>query len=205
MSSMTPTPDQHPPSPVFFAKPNRRQSPVDARLPTRLEAEPEPRHQGEEKNNDNSNTPSNQSLPPLPPQLRNPPTHAAIRGQFLLLPALLLLLPDRPAAIPIRHLHLPAPRLVRPRIRLETPAHRLNRELVEAPARREVGVLCKGVGEAGEDVFLGGCAAREVLAGGVFCCVVVGDVASGWWKGGRRGGVYERSQSPGVSPGVAGS
>lgn len=133
-----------------------------------IQAKPEPKHQEKEE----SKTLSNQSLPPLPPQLRNPPPHSAIRGQlFLILPLLLLLLlalqlllllPDHySTAIPIRHLHLPAPRLVRPRTRLEAPAHRLDHELVEAPAGREVGVLCEGVGEAGKDVFLGGCAEGE--------------------------------------------
>lgn len=154
-----PTP---PPPPFFFSRsPNQT---ADSRLlmpvypPT--QAKPEPKHQGKEE----SKTLSNQSLPPLPLQLRNPPPHSAIRGQLFLIlpPPLLLLLPNHySTAIPIRHLHLPAPRLVRPRTRLEAPAHRLDHELVEAPAGREVGVLCEGVGEAGEDVFLGGCAEGE--------------------------------------------
>lgn len=142
------------PPPFFFRSPNQT---ADRRLlmpvypPT--QAKPEPKHQGKE----GSKTLSNQSLPPLPPQLRNPPLLL-----LLLALQLLLLLPDHySTATPIRHLHLPAPRLVRPRTRLEAPAHRLDHELVEAPAGREVGVLCEGVGEAGEDVFLGGCAEGE--------------------------------------------
>jgi hypothetical protein len=130
-----------------------------------------------ENNSSTSNTPSNQSPPPVPPQLGNPPPHAAIRALLVLMLLLLLLallpLRDGDASITIGHLHLPAPRFVRPRIRLEAPAHRLDDELIEAPARREVGVLCEGVGKTGEDVFLSGCTGEGVLAG---------DGSATWWR-----------------------